>query len=614
MGLIVATANFYLTDAGKAAALDATNASIDIEITQIALGTAKYNAQVTAPTQTALTTEMGRYNLAGGGLNGQVLRLTTTITPNYTADIFEIGLFLSDGTLFAVAAVTGTNPLMQTANGLTSVITIGVSLADIGSNVTVSVDANSPIAVVLMNQHIEHSDPHPQYVLRNEVVGNNNSLSEKFFPYYSCIITSDINYNPAIALESLLGANTKWRKLPFLLNGVNNSGDVGKLTYLKSGADVVAMNVIIWQRMPNDYVTPVAQIYYASSGAPNVIDADEFFAFDHVNHRSFYIIKMNVAVDLPIQYKMTSSGKVVDHIIKESSGFLFVDDDGFGLIPTRVKKNANAPLDFDHKIELSLSEQYQHVCMGGDQKYRFLDTKNNLDTNAQNSMFFSKKYVSANEQFEIIVPRLATNVEDQFLVLSHIYLNDVENLGITSNYLRAVDYFDLMPESFVGVTLHGINDGGYIIADSIFKLSFAENEFEKKIVLRVKKRQILNRMNILAQLNDDNNLSGLSLDDSNNFVLEKNIPQPSYLLSYNILGLTLTISLDTTLVPENTHVAWDITNYEGDPISPNDMSGEFVIGADGHAEVVFTIPNTDDAFSFSFNLTGRKEYVGVKRE
>jgi len=613
MGLIVATANFYLTNVGKAAALDATNASIDIEITQIALGTAKYDAQVTAPTQTALTTEAGRYNLAGGGSNGQVLQLTTTITPNYTADIFEIGLFLSDGTLFAVSAVTGTDPLMQTANGLTSVITIGVSLADIGSNVTVSVDANSPITVVLMNQHIEHSDPHPQYVLKNEVGGNNNSLSEKFFPYYSCIITSDINYNPAIALEPLLGANTKWRKLPSLLNGVSNAGDVGKLTYLKSGADVAAMNVIIWQRMPNDYVTPVAQIYYEAMGSFNSMSASSFFAFDYVDSGSFYIIKMNVAVDLPIQYKMTSSGKAVDNFIKESSGFLFVDDDGFGVIPTRVKMNANLPQIFDHKIELSLSEQYQHVCVGGSQKYRFLDTNRNFSTNVQYSISFSKKYVSANEQFEIIVTRLATTVEDQFLILSHFYLSDVQNIGISSNDLRAVDYFDLMPESSAGVTLHESFDGN-TITDNIFKLSFVENEVDKKIVLRVKNRQILNRMNILAQLNDNNNLGGLGLDYSNNFLLAKNIPQPSYLLSYDILGLTLTISLETTLVPEDTHVAWNITNYEGDPISPNDMSGEFVIDEDGHAEVEFTIPNVGDAFSFTLNLTGREEYVGVKRE
>lgn len=450
-------------------------------------------------------------------------------------------------------------------------------------------------------------------IIRDKLNGANNNMLNQIFDIDSVHISFNPNYNPAVELEPILGV-TKWRKLPFLLNGVSNAGDVGKLTYLKSGADVTAMNVIIWQRMPNDYVTPVAQIYYAVRGALNSIEADEFSTFDSVNHRSFYIIKMNVAVDLPIQYKMTSGGQIVDDILKESSGSLFVDDDGFGLIPTRAKMNANVPLGFDHKIELSLSEQYQHVCIGGFQKYRFLDTAYNFDTNVQYSISFSKKYVSVNEQFEIIVTRLATNVKDQFLILSHIFLGNVEYLGIASNDLRAVDYFDLMPESSAGVTLHESYDGGYTIADSIFKLSFAENEVDKKIVLRVKNRQILNRMNILAQLHDSNNLFTLRLDYSNNFVLAKNIPQPSYILSYNILGLILIISLETTLVPENTNIAWNITNYEGDPISPNDMSGEFVIDEDGHAEVEFTIPNAGDAFSFSFNLTNRDEYIGVKRD
>ena len=86
------------------------------------------------------------------------------------------------------------------------------------------------------------------------------------------------------------------------------------------------------------------------------------------------------------------------------------------------------------------------------------------------------------------------------------------------------------------------------------------------------------------------------------------------LLSYNILGLTLTISLETTLIEENTHIAWNITNYEGDPITPVVSAGEFIVDADGHSEVEFTIPNAGDAFSFSFNLTGREEYVGVKRD
>ena len=32
-----------------------------------------------------------------------------------------------------------------------------------------------------MNEHLAHLNPHPQYVLKNEVDGNNHSLSEKSF-------------------------------------------------------------------------------------------------------------------------------------------------------------------------------------------------------------------------------------------------------------------------------------------------------------------------------------------------------------------------------------------------------------------------------------------------
>lgn len=168
MVFIVPIAQFYLTDVGKAAALDAEANSIDIQITHLAVGTAKYDGQAAAPAKTSLTTEIARYGVAGGGVNGQVLRLLAIFTPDITANVFEVGLFLADGTLFAIAAVTGVDPLLLLANGLTNVVTHGVSLADIGSNITVSVDANSPLAVSLISQHIAHGDPHTQYLLKTD--------------------------------------------------------------------------------------------------------------------------------------------------------------------------------------------------------------------------------------------------------------------------------------------------------------------------------------------------------------------------------------------------------------------------------------------------------------
>lgn len=176
MVFIVPIAQFYLTNAGRAAAYEAGTHSIDVQITDVAVGTAKYNGQAAAPAKTALTTEVARFPLIGGGINNGVLRFTTIFTPTISTDIFEIGLFLNDGTLFAVAAITGTEPLLQLVNGITGIITLGVALADI-TNATVTVDANSPISVALMNQHIEHSDPHPQYLQSDDISGKADKVT-----------------------------------------------------------------------------------------------------------------------------------------------------------------------------------------------------------------------------------------------------------------------------------------------------------------------------------------------------------------------------------------------------------------------------------------------------
>ena len=179
-----------------------------------------------------------------------------------------------------------------------------------------------------------------------------------------------------------------------------------------------------------------------------------------------------------------------------------------------------------------------------------------------------KKYVKVDDLLELIVKRISTNAEVRYIAFGSATISSLSpNNGIDVDIFRAVDCFDLMPDSSVGVELFESYDGS-TIEDRIYKLLFAENELEKKIVLRVKNRNISKRLNILTLIHDSNNLGGLGLEYSNNFLLEKNIPQPSYLLSYNILGLTLTISLETTLIEENTHIAWNITNYEGDPITP----------------------------------------------
>lgn len=154
---------FYLTNVGRTAALNATLVGLDLQIKHIAVGSGQYNAATAAPTKTALTTELERYLVNGGEIEPttHTLRFTVNLNSTITADIYEIGLFDENNVLFAVASST-TTPLVQLINEVITIITFGFSLDDV-DNITLMLDVNSPLAVTLMNQHTAHAHPHAQY-------------------------------------------------------------------------------------------------------------------------------------------------------------------------------------------------------------------------------------------------------------------------------------------------------------------------------------------------------------------------------------------------------------------------------------------------------------------
>jgi len=154
---------FYLTDVGRTAALNATLVGLDLQIKHIAVGSGQYNAATAAPTKTALTTELERYLVNGGEIEPttHTLRFTVNLNSSITADIYEIGLFDENNVLFAVASST-TTPLIQLINEVNSIITFGFTLTDV-DNITLLLDVNSPLAVQLMNEHTAHAHPHAQY-------------------------------------------------------------------------------------------------------------------------------------------------------------------------------------------------------------------------------------------------------------------------------------------------------------------------------------------------------------------------------------------------------------------------------------------------------------------
>ena len=159
---------FYLTNVGRTAALNADNLGLDLQIKYIAVGSGKYNAATAAATKTALTTELERYLVNGGEIEPttHTLRFTVNLNSSITADVYEIGLFDENNVLFAVASST-TTPLVQLINEVITIITFGFSLDDV-DNITLMLDVNSPLAVTLMNQHTAHEHPHAQYKRIND--------------------------------------------------------------------------------------------------------------------------------------------------------------------------------------------------------------------------------------------------------------------------------------------------------------------------------------------------------------------------------------------------------------------------------------------------------------
>ncbi|MFP3367230.1 hypothetical protein R0J93_26655, partial [Pseudoalteromonas sp. SIMBA_148] len=61
-------------------------------------------------------------------------------------------------------ATATNNELIHLSLDIVSILTFGLVLTDVElSKIVVNIDSNSPIAVALMNQHLAHSNPHPQY-------------------------------------------------------------------------------------------------------------------------------------------------------------------------------------------------------------------------------------------------------------------------------------------------------------------------------------------------------------------------------------------------------------------------------------------------------------------
>ena len=169
---------FKLTDAGKNALLDDANTGLTLRLTHVGIGQGKYT-----PTsdKTALDSEISRHTITAGGIEpaSHTLRFSTTLYADTETEVWEIGVFDENNILFAVASRTD-KPLLKVYPDVAFVGSFGLTVDALDiSHVQVVADPNGAMAVALMQQHLAHADPHPQYLKKTGGVGTADDLLKR---------------------------------------------------------------------------------------------------------------------------------------------------------------------------------------------------------------------------------------------------------------------------------------------------------------------------------------------------------------------------------------------------------------------------------------------------
>ncbi len=122
-----------ITDAGRAAIVNAENTGTDpVTIAEIGLGDGSYT---TAPdaTATALKAEIKRLTTISGEIVADdTFHVTVKDEGNDVYDVTEFGLYLADGTLFAIYAVTSGN-IMQKAAASSVLLAVDIILTTVNA-------------------------------------------------------------------------------------------------------------------------------------------------------------------------------------------------------------------------------------------------------------------------------------------------------------------------------------------------------------------------------------------------------------------------------------------------------------------------------------------------
>lgn len=198
---------FKITQAGKNAMLDIENNGITLRLERFAIGGGKY---IPTGNETALQAEIQRYTIVAGDIEPDThsLRFSATLYRDSETEVWEAGLFTDNNVLFAVAS-RDDKPLLKIYPDIAFVGSFGLLLDDFDiSKITVVTDSNGAISIKLMQDHLAHNNPHPQYLNKKR----HQELMQQVYPIgYPHWTTQNINPKPIF--DELLGIETFWRRV-----------------------------------------------------------------------------------------------------------------------------------------------------------------------------------------------------------------------------------------------------------------------------------------------------------------------------------------------------------------------------------------------------------------
>lgn len=130
----MADGTLIVTNAGLAAVVNANRSGTNkVTISKAGLGTGKYTPAANRTQMYAKFKEIA--TIAGGGIDTYTIHVEVRDESTDVYTVYELGLYLSDGTLFAIAS--SSEPLLQKAAGSVGVIVCDIRLSDVSvENIT----------------------------------------------------------------------------------------------------------------------------------------------------------------------------------------------------------------------------------------------------------------------------------------------------------------------------------------------------------------------------------------------------------------------------------------------------------------------------------------------